>query len=36
MPAEWPPYISHRQALDYWRCYADRFNLAPTSASRLP
>jgi len=29
MPAEWPPYISHQQALDYWRRYADRFGLRP-------
>lgn len=27
MPAEWPPYISHAQALEYLRRYADHFGL---------
>lgn len=27
MPKEWPPYPSHRQALEYLRAYASRFEL---------
>ncbi|MEN0109424.1 MAG: NAD(P)-binding domain-containing protein [Planctomycetota bacterium] len=27
MPGEWPEYVSHRQALEYFRGYADRFGL---------
>lgn len=27
LPADWPPYISHEQALLYFRRYADRFGL---------
>lgn len=29
MPAEWPPYIGHEQALEYLRRYADHFGLRP-------
>lgn len=29
LPAEWPPYISHEQALEYFRRYAARFHLRP-------
>jgi cation diffusion facilitator CzcD-associated flavoprotein CzcO len=29
LPAEWPPYIRHDQALEYFRRYADHFNLRP-------
>jgi hypothetical protein len=27
LPAEWPPYISHEQALDYFESYARQFGL---------
>lgn len=27
LPADWPPYIRHEQALEYFRRYADRFAL---------
>ncbi len=29
LPDDWPPYISHEQALEYLRRYAARFNLLP-------
>lgn len=29
LPEEWPPYISHEQALEYLRRYAERFGLRP-------
>jgi len=29
MPAEWPPYIGHEQALAYLTSYAERFGLLP-------
>lgn len=29
MPAEWPPYIRHEQALAYFESYAKRFSLYP-------
>lgn len=29
LPAEWPPYIRHDQALEYLRRYAERFGLGP-------
>jgi cation diffusion facilitator CzcD-associated flavoprotein CzcO len=29
LPAEWPPYISHEQALEYLRRYAEQFRLRP-------
>ena len=29
LPADWPPYLRHEQALEYLRRYAERFGLRP-------